>query len=288
MAAKQGSSGQATGRAGSAWLHAARAGRRAVQQGILADQHERLAALTADRRTFHESMASIHRGTERRHLAAAQLHDARARRMSDWPQDRAAPPLGLAEVAETCETPSAALALIGADHRQLAVSSSDQLSRSALDLEYILGLGPATDAAKWICTVSASGPAVDGLWPGYGSELAALGALSVIAVPLTSEGICIGTLAVFDPPPDLAGSGILAWVADALTDGLQLGPDANPELYETADLRPVVNQAAGLLSERIPCPIGDALSLIRARAYAEATSPETIARRIVSGELKIN
>ena len=76
-------------------------------------------------------------------------------------------------------------------------------------------------------------------------------------------------------------------VAAALTRIVLLGPDADPELYGGTDHRETVQQAAGVLSARIGCAMGDALALIKARAFAEEVSAEVIARRIVHGDLNL-
>jgi hypothetical protein len=88
---------------------------------------------------------------------------------------------------------------------------------------------------------------------------------------------------VFDPHPALAGSAGLADIAAALTRIVLLGPDADPDLYGGTDLRATVQQAAGMLSARIGCGVGDALALIKARAFTEEVSTEVIARRILHG-----
>ncbi|WP_329124627.1 GAF and ANTAR domain-containing protein [Streptomyces sp. NBC_01465] len=286
MAVAGGTSEPGAGQAGAAWLHVVRAMERAAREKSLAERHERLAAETG--REIHTTMARTHRGVEERHRAAARLQEAYARRLTDWLAHRGARPLFMAGVAEACGTRSAALTLVGPDLRQLSIAASDQFSRTAQDLEYVLGVGPATDATRGRRPVSASGPAVDELWPGYGAGLAALGMGSVVAVPLSTAAGCIGALTVFDPQPGLAESGVLTGVADALADGVLLGPDAEPGLYGGTDLRVVVHQAAGMLSEQLHCPVDDATAIIRAHAFATGESPEAVAGQIVSGDLKLN
>ncbi|CAM5521542.1 ANTAR domain-containing protein OS=Streptomyces alboniger OX=132473 GN=CP975_27945 PE=4 SV=1 [Streptomyces alboniger] len=124
-------------------------------------------------------------------------------------------------------------------------------------------------------------------WPGYGPGLAALGITSVAAVPLGTGDSCIGALAVFDPRPGLAETACLTEVAAALTRIVLLGPDADPELYGGTNHRESVQQAAGMLSVRLGCRVDDALALIKARAFAEEMSPETVARRVVRGDLHL-
>jgi hypothetical protein len=286
MTATGGSSEQSAEQAGVAWLRAGRAMERAARQQAKAERHERLASQTGD--SFHENMAAVHRNAELRHLAAARLQETYARRLTEWLANLGERPVFMAGVAEACGAHSAALTLVGPDQHQLAVAASDEPSRSAQDLEFVLGDGPATEAARRHLTVSASGPAVDERWPGYGTAIGVLGLVSVVSVPLNSKGAgCLGALTVFNPGPGLEESGVLTGVADALADGVLLGPDAEPCLYGGTDLRPVVHQAAGMVSEQLRCPVDDATDLIRARAFATGESAEAVGRQIVSGALKL-
>ncbi|MFJ2740348.1 GAF and ANTAR domain-containing protein [Streptomyces sp. NPDC087440] len=271
--------------AASALRRAVLAAARETRQNRLAERHERLAAETG--LPFHRSMAETHRKVAARHRAAARLQEAFARRAALWSSDRGARPLFMTEVADACGTRSAALTLVGADLGQLAVAASDRLARQAQDVEYVLGDGPAREAARGRLVVAAHGADVEQRWPGYGVGLAGLGLSAVVAVPLTAPSGCFGALTVFDPRPGLAEEGVLDEVAAALADGVLLGADAEADLYGGADLRAVVHQAAGVLSEQVRCSVSDALELIKARAFAGGESAESVAERIVSGELRL-
>ncbi|MEU3374856.1 GAF domain-containing protein [Streptomyces sp. NPDC006660] len=287
MTAQSGSSHSADGQIAVALRRAALAAERAARQRVSAERHERLAGETG--REFHVAMAATHRRVAERHLIAAQLQkkyaDGLANRRSAGSGSRH---LFMAAVAETCGTSSAALTLVGTDMAQLALATSDQLARSAQDLEFVLSMGPTRDAAESLRTVRVSGLAMEERWPGYGARLAELGLVSVIALPLPSRAGCLGALTVFDPRPGLAESGVFGKVADALAESMLLGPDADPGLYGETDHRAVVHQAAGMLSEQIHCSLDNALSLIKARAFSWGEPPESVASRVVSGDLKLH
>ncbi|MFD7337231.1 GAF and ANTAR domain-containing protein [Streptomyces violascens] len=258
---------------------ATRAAERARQQTEFAERHERLAARTG--REFHRSMAATHRRIAERHLTTASLQHSYAASLAAWSTGHGDRPRFMAEVAAACGTASAALTLIDSDLNQLAVATSDQLARDAQDLEYVLGIGPAREAAEHKQPVLASGAALDGRWPGYGTGLDSLGLCSVAALPLKAPNGCIGALTLFDPLPGRAETGELDEVAGAVTDNVLLGPDADPDLYGGVDLRAVVHQAAGMMSGRTHCSVDEALALIKARAFARGESAEAVARRIV-------
>ena len=48
-----------------------------------------------------------------------------------------------------------------------------------------------------------------------------------------------------------------------------------------------MNQAAGMVSVQCDCGVADALALIRAHAYAEDRSVESVARDIVGRRLRL-
>ncbi|MFD4478006.1 ANTAR domain-containing protein [Streptomyces sp. NPDC058471] len=295
MGAMKDSSRSGDGRADAAWQRAVSAGERAALAAVTAERHERLYAQSG--REFHAKMAARHRAVEERHRTAARLQETYARRVRAWAAGRTDTPLAgseddhrplfMAGVAEACGTLSAALALVGVDLNQLAVAASDRPSRGAQDLEYILTSGPGRDATRSRRAVHASGADLERRWPGYGSGLMALGLNSVAALPLRVPSGCLGALTVFDPPPALVRAGAFDAVADALTESVLLGPDADPGLYGGTDLRAVVHQAAGVLSYQTGSSVDNALALIRARAYAVGESLDSVARRVISGELKL-
>ncbi|GAA1896319.1 hypothetical protein GCM10009837_17920 [Streptomyces durmitorensis] len=291
----EGSSRAGDGRADAAWQRAVTAGERAALASMTAERHERLYRQSG--REFHAKMAERHRAVEERHRTAARLQETYARRVRAWSAGRADPPraggeddrgpLFMAGVAEACGTLSAALTLVGVDLNQLAVAASDRRSRGAQDLEYVMTSGPGRDATRSCHAVHASGADLERRWPGYGSGLAALGLSSVAALPLRVPGGCLGALTVFDPLPELVRAGAFDAVADALTGSVLLGPDADPGLYGGTDLRAVVHQASGVLSQQTGRSVDDALALIQARAYAVGESLDSVARRVISGELKL-
>ena len=259
---------------------AAHALERAERAEAAAERHELLAERTG--RAVYAQIAATHRRTAACHRSSAALQEAFARRTAEW-AGQGTRPRFMTGVAEACGTSSAALTLVDSGHNQLAVAVSDEQSRAAQDLEYMLGEGPARDATSGRSPVQVSGRAIETRWPGYGPALTSLGVTSVTAVPLRAQDHCIGALAVFDPHPALAGFTGLTDVAAALTRIVLLGPDADPDLYGGTDIRATVQQAAGMLSAQIGCTVSDALALIKARAFTGEVSTEVIARRILRG-----
>ncbi|MFD7712084.1 GAF and ANTAR domain-containing protein [Streptomyces sp. NPDC059785] len=270
--------------ASTAQHRAALARRRADQELKAAARQERLAERTG--LELYARLARLHHSSAACHRTAAELQDAYARQLASWEGGQGAQPHFMTGVAEVCGTRSAALSLIGLDQRQLAVAASDDQAWAAQELEFVLGEGPAREAAVHRRPVSASGTLLDERWPGYGSGLAELGIDEVVAVPLSLGDNCVGSLALFDPRPG-SGDPVFTEVADALTRTVVLGPEADAGLYGNADLRVVVHQASGMVSVQADITIDNALELIKARAFSEGRAVHDVAMLIVRGELRL-
>ncbi|RPF32966.1 hypothetical protein EDD92_2864 [Streptomyces sp. TLI_185] len=254
-----------------------------------AEQHELLAGQApTEYRAGYRRMAEVHRSTAARHLTAARLQDDYVARLSSWSRERGAPePLFRSGVAAACGTTSAAVTLVGATLDQLALAASDEPARAAQELEFLLGEGPARDAACLVRPVTAAGSALLDRRPGYGPAVAGLGIGTVAAVPLSLSGTCVGALAVFDPVRGVTDPDTFAEVAEALTRSMILGVDGDPGMYGTTDLRAKVHQASRMVCVHLGCPVTDALELVKAHAFAEGVSAHSVAERILRGELRL-
>ncbi|MGW3142678.1 ANTAR domain-containing protein [Streptomyces sp. NPDC001139] len=274
----------------SAERKAAAARARSAHEAGRADRHERLARESASPflRDAHLRIAAVHRSTAACHRTAAELQDAFAGRLMAWACRPGSPrPLFMTGVAKACGSSGAALTLVGAEFADLALAASDEPSRAAQELEFLLGEGPARDATSTAGPVTATGDALARRWPGYGPALGELGIAEVAAVPLNLDGSCVGALTVYDPAPGVAGTSAFAEIAEALTRSVILGPAGVTDLYEGIDLRARVHQAAGMVSVQLDCPVADALELIRAHAFGEGVPAHRVAERIVEGELRL-
>ncbi|WP_369237683.1 ANTAR domain-containing protein [Streptomyces sp. R21] len=265
---------------------AAHARERAERELIAAARQERLAERTG--LALHERLALLHRRSARCHSTAAELQESYALMLARGEDGHGAPPRFMTGVAEACGTSSAALTLVGADDSQLAVAASDEPARAAQELEFVLGEGPARDAAAHCAMVRATGARLRERWPGYAAALVELGITKVVAVPLRlpQRQNCVGSLTVFDPRP--CPTRTFVDVADALTRDVLLGPHATPDLYGGTDHHAVVHQAAGVLSVQAGCPVPDALELIKARAFSAGEPVHEVAERIVRHELRLD
>lgn len=294
---------------------------RAARAGAVAARHERLVRAApgwSRARELHEKMAQIHRQLGQRHLTAARIHRAHAERLRAClgSGTSSVSPFFMAAVAETSGADSALLSLFGHRHGEALVVTSDKIAAAAHDLEATLDEGPGRDAMAGQRLVAASGGALERRWPLYGPAALSLGIYAAAAIPLSVPDRCLGILTVFGlDPAGHIGTDSLGTVADALTHTMLLGDDERTSggtapagdggrgyggtgpataadifrmpLPGDGDHLAVMHQAAGMVAGECGCGIGDALAIIRARAFAESEPVEEVAARVVSRELHL-
>lgn len=264
------------------------------------------AAARAERHAWHgppavqkewAELAALERRNQRRHLAAARLHLAHAKRLNRTAGRPARSPVAVfaAAVADVCGTGSVVVTLAGSHQFAAVVTASDDLAQSASDLELLYGEGPGQDAAASAEPVHAAGAALVTAWPRYGAAVTGLGVHTVAAAALSHAGRSHGTLSALYPrrsPP--AETVPIRSLAEALTQLLlasnpAVGRDGLPPvpLLGGAGDHLLIHQAAGMVAAQASVDTSAALALIRARAFADSQPAETIAAQVVSRRLDL-
>jgi hypothetical protein len=274
---------------------------RAERTGAIAQRHERSMPIDEPAMGgFHQRMATMHRQVQRMHLAAAAMHASHAERLRavvETPQMHLPLPQFMASVATTARAEAAAVALFGPGLVETLAVASDHTARAAQDLEFTLGEGPGRDAMDTRQPVWVTGTALYRRWSQYGPAVGRLGVDSIAATAVELGGVPLGSLVVYGPhgPATDDAADHLRTVAQAVAVMLvsdegaswaQIDLDRSPLLAE-ADHRAVVHQAAGIVSVQHGCPIADALALVRARAFADDRSIESLATDIVAHRLRL-
>lgn len=236
---------------------------------------------------------------ELRHLAAAEIHDTyadRLRRSIAEPDSAAPSMIFMAAVAVAARSDSAAVTMVGNNRVEALVAASSTVARAAQDLEFTLGEGPNRDVLATGQAVFATGSDLVAGWPNFGGAAAQLGVRTVAAVPLEGPArMRLGSLAIFEPwlgDRSLVIS-VLQTVAEALTHSVLLAwepaeREAMPPLFEEADYRPVVFQAAGVVTVQCRCDFESALAMLRARAFASGMSIVDVSAAIVEGRMRMD
>lgn len=272
-------------------------GRRAAAVAV---RHEERAATGPEvMRDFHERLAVTHRRAEQRHYTAAHMHESFANRLrTREPDADGVLRVFMTAVAETADAAGAALTLFGPESVETLAAASDERTEAAQDLEFALGEGPAHTSAALRGAVRVRDAALLERWPAFGPAIAELGVRDVVAVPVGLPENPLGALTVLDPRGPIAAYGFerLHLIAETLSR-IVLGardeaagrrPGELPRLFAQAHGHATVHQASGVLAAQLDCPPAQALSLIRAHAYAESVSIDTVAQDVIDRRLRLD
>ncbi|MGY4642324.1 GAF and ANTAR domain-containing protein [Cellulomonas sp. URHB0016] len=182
-----------------------------------------------------------------------------------------------------------AITLSSTRPERLTVSTSNGTSARIEDLQDVLGEGPGQDAFRQGRTVVAHvNGGQGGPFPMF-TELAGdiAGPVTVWAIPMHPGGVTIGVLTLYRSAGELAqGSDDAQFLADAVGAALldDRAHDGMVPFGAWTD-RARVHQATGMVVAQLAIAPDDALAILRAHAYAEATTLDEIARAVVDRTL---
>ena len=284
------------------WWWAAEERRRAAAAAALAARYEQQAAQPSPFLAAGgwPERAAIQRRAEACHRGAARLHERHAARLQaqlDTAGDTAPGPGFASATLAALGLPSTAIVLLGEQRAIAVVAASDATARAAHDLEILMGEGPVHALTGKSTPVLVAGPALCDRWPGYGPAVTELGVQAVLAVPLPPTG-SLGALCAYTMQPAITDDAVAAAgrIAAALARALAtVAPNQRYSKGDSALLRfgltddlAVVHQAAGMVSAHCHCSIGDALALLRARAFADGQPVEQVALAVVHDGLQLD
>jgi hypothetical protein len=177
------------------------------------------------------------------------------------------------------------------------VAATDGAARTMEDLQVVLGEGPCVDASQTRRPVLQPDLGVTGgsRWPLFGPAVLRTGIAAIFAFPLQVGAIRLGVLDLYRDSPGMLDESeldeALAY-ADAATElilelqGEIPGDTLHPALSEGFAYSPVIHQATGMISAQAGIGVGDALLLLRARAYAAERALTDIAKDVVERRLR--
>jgi GAF domain/ANTAR domain len=200
--------------------------------------------------------------------------------------------------ARTVPVSGVGLALMTDDGPAGTVAASDGGALQLEELQFTLGQGPCVDASRTGRPVLT--PELAGAyrrWPQFAAGADAAGLRAVFAFPLQIGGIRLGVLDLYrDTTGELSRSDLAHALsfADAATQlllDLQAQDTAQglppPHALAVLDDRAEVHQATGVVSVRAGVSLGEALALLRARAYAEGRPIGELARDVLDGVVRL-
>lgn len=172
------------------------------------------------------------------------------------------------------------------------LAASDDWTREVTEIGQIVGDGPALDALSLNhpLVVEDLGRAHD-RWPLYVASTAGTGLRSLWAFPLHLDRTTLGTMIFYGrtsiaPQPeewldatvlaDIASTALLADIF-AIETGSHAGPPYDP-----------LHVAAGVVSVQLDISPGEALSRIRAHAFASSSGLVKVATEILNGTLRLD
>ncbi|HWC12383.1 MAG TPA: GAF and ANTAR domain-containing protein [Acidimicrobiales bacterium] len=179
------------------------------------------------------------------------------------------------------------------------LGSSDATAAVIEDLQVTLGEGPTVDAGRLGVPVGEPDLAASRhpRWLAFRDGAAAAGAAAVFAFPLRIGAVQVGVLTLYQRRRGalsdeqhsgaLAIAGVLAHTLLAIQAQAPPGVVADA-LGALAEHGAEVHQAAGMIAVRLGTPVGDALVLLRARAYGDDRTLAETAREVVAGRLSID
>jgi hypothetical protein len=217
----------------------------------------------------------------------------------------AAQPPGPPE-ARTC---AAASTLLGVAGVGVSLGASDDLLDSGLQtvcataggrsgeaLQFESGEGPSYSAHLTGWPVQVPDLELDHTWPAFSEGAAALGLRAVFAFPVRCGSIGLGALTLYHR---VAGDLTADQYADALVFSrfaldlllsLQAGrpPDELDQVFTGSWSNAVeVHQASGVVAVQLGIPVGAALAVLRAHAFADGCSLAEVASQVIEHRLKL-
>ena len=191
------------------------------------------------------------------------------------------------------------LSLMTGSGPSAVVAATDGSARVIEELQFSLGEGPCVDSVKTGLPVLHPdlSQTASQLWPGFTTGALDAGVAAVFAFPLQVGAITLGALDLSRESvgplkdPDLREAVALSAAATALLLHLQMVSepgDVHADLADSLVDRSVVHQASGMVAVQLEADLADALTVLRARAFASGRPIVEVAREVVARKLRFS
>jgi GAF domain-containing protein len=192
---------------------------------------------------------------------------------------------------------SAAGLLLTDEHDTLQVVAASSERTRLLELFQLqTDQGPCVDCFRTGLPISVADLPTAGRWPRFTAAAAEVGFAAVHALPMRLRTEVIGALNLFDTGPSTLDDAKLR-IGQALADVATIGllqqraihrRDALTEQLQTAlNSRILIEQAKGILAERLQLDVADAFTLLRGTARNRNRRLSDLAQAIVDGSEQI-
>jgi hypothetical protein len=186
--------------------------------------------------------------------------------------------------------------LVGAEGGSISINSdepdarmtlavTDELAAQLENLQDLLGEGPCREAHRLgKPMVTSLEDSISTLWPAFSrSALETLGPVTVHCFPMRTSGRTFGAYSVYTHGVLSESREVVQFLADTI--GTAVLHHASESGTEVGPSRTVVYQATGMVAVQLQIAPDDALALLRAHAFAHATTLEDIASHVVERRL---
>ena len=183
------------------------------------------------------------------------------------------------------------ITVAAASPNRVTLAATDPVSTRLEQLQDVLSEGPCWDAdltgAPQRADLADHG---DSRWPEFGPAAREIaGGRTVYGLPMRPQSRVLGVLSVHLGEPGDLPRGLEAglFVADAVGAALLLDPEGTDISGGAGPWsgRAQIHQATGMLVAQLRIPAVDALAVLRAHAFAENTTLDDIATRVLSATL---
>lgn len=184
----------------------------------------------------------------------------------------------------------AAITLACTRPERLTLCATDQTAARLEDLQDVTGQGPGPDAYRTgVAVITSLGRSAAARWPLFAQPaLAAIGQGRLCSLPIRPDSEVLGVLTFYQTGrrPLHYELDEIQFLANALGVALLQDPASHAEIKTGPwTSRAQVHHATGMVIAQLGIPPEDALALLRAHAYAHATSLNDIAAQVTSRQL---
>jgi GAF domain-containing protein len=193
-------------------------------------------------------------------------------------------------IVEVLDADAAGVALLDDGAIRYITATSAEAVR-AEQVQERLQRGPCLDAIRQggaVAVTDLSGQ--PDRWPGYAADVGEIGFQAVLGIPLALNDRQVGSLDAYSTAPRswdddaIAAAMVLADVGAAFVlnaTELVTSQRTTEQLQAALDSRVVIEQAKGVLSERLGISTGDAFHRIRVSARRQSTKVAEVCRRVI-------
>lgn len=186
-------------------------------------------------------------------------------------------------VVEIMPVDGAAIVLVGTGGARERVHATDAVSQHLDELQFTLGEGPCIQAHELgapVLEADLESDSAQERWPGFAAQASGVGARSVFAFPMTIGAVHFGVMELYRRQPGQLSAEqislallLVQAAVQVLLQEMDAANTAGDELSEDIFARrPEVHQASGMIAIQLGVSVQEAMSRLRAAAYAQNRS----------------